>query len=94
MLALMEESIGRNGRTSNSVELHSSSETERTLEMCTPRLRWIPEHSMQMQMPWLIAAQSGSTRNTREKDEQENKYLIHGEERKENIHDGVDHMIL
>ena len=32
--------------------------TERTFEMCVPRLRWIPEHSIHMTIPRLIDTQS------------------------------------
>lgn len=38
----------------------SSRSRERTRDRCVPRLRWIPEHSMQMRAPRLRLAQSGS----------------------------------
>ena len=40
-------------------ELHSSNSTERTLEMLTPRFRWIPEHSMQTRIPRFSDAHVG-----------------------------------
>lgn len=38
---------------------HSSKETDRTKEIWTPRLRWIPLHLMQMNTPKLADAQRG-----------------------------------
>lgn len=38
----------------------SSRSSERTRDRCVPRLRWIPEHSMQMRAPRFRLAQSGS----------------------------------
>ena len=35
---------------------HESRLRERTLEMCVPRLRWIPEHWKQMNSPRLMLA--------------------------------------
>ena len=39
--------------------VHESKFTDRTNEMWVPRLRWIPEQSMQMKMPSLLDAQRG-----------------------------------
>ena len=41
---------------------HLSKVRDLTLDTCTPRLRWIPEHSMQTRIPRLMLAQSGPTR--------------------------------
>lgn len=38
----------------------SSKSRERTLDRCVPRLRWIPEHSMQINAPRLRLAHVGS----------------------------------
>lgn len=43
----------------------SSRPRERTLEMCEPRLRCTPEHSMHMSTPKFKLAHSGSDRNGR-----------------------------
>ena len=43
---------------------HSSSETERTNEMCTPRFRWMPEQRMHMNMPRFADAQRGPAQGT------------------------------
>ena len=39
---------------------HSSRSNDRTRERCVPRFRWTPEHSIQMRIPRLRLAQSGS----------------------------------
>mmetsp|Transcript_4130 Transcript_4130/g.13268 ORF Transcript_4130/g.13268 Transcript_4130/m.13268 type:complete len:247 (-) Transcript_4130:90-830(-) len=39
---------------------HESSATERTLEMCTPSERWMPQHSMQTSVPYGSTAHVGS----------------------------------
>ena len=41
---------------------HLSKVRDLTLDTCTPKLRWIPEHSMQTRIPRLMLAQSGPTR--------------------------------
>lgn len=37
---------------SSSLSLHASMVQLRTKERCTPRLRWMPEHSMHRKMPY------------------------------------------
>lgn len=44
---------------------HSSRSRDRTLEMCEPRLRWMPEHSIQINTPRFKLAQSGSGNNNK-----------------------------
>lgn len=39
---------------------HSSRSSDRTREMCEPKLRWMPEHSMHTKTPRFKLAQSGS----------------------------------
>lgn len=38
---------------------HPSKSSDRTLDMCEPRLRCMPEHSMHMSIPRFKLAQSG-----------------------------------
>ena len=42
---------------------HLSNVSDLTLDTCTPRLRCIPEHSIQTKIPKLMLAQSGPTTN-------------------------------
>jgi len=44
---------------------HSSRLTERTKEMCTPRLRWMPLHRMQMKVPRVADAHLGPAKGAR-----------------------------
>ena len=39
---------------------HSSKSKDLTLDKCVPKFLWIPEHSIQIKVPKLRLAQSGS----------------------------------
>jgi len=54
-------------RTSICSGAHLSRLVDLTLEMCVPRLRWMPEHRMQMKTPILVLAQRGPTRCAHER---------------------------
>lgn len=47
---------------SNKTYGQSSSPRDRTLLICEPRFRWMPEHSMHMRIPKFKLAHSGSVR--------------------------------
>lgn len=51
--------------TATSSRGQSSRSRDRTRDRCVPRLRWMPEHSMQMRAPRLRLAQSGPEKRSR-----------------------------
>jgi hypothetical protein len=46
---------------------HSSRSKDRTREMCDPKLRWMPEHSIHTKTPRFKLAQSGSDDDAKKK---------------------------
>jgi hypothetical protein len=53
-------SLPKFGRLNKYTYGHSSKSKDLTLDKCVPKFLWIPEHSIQIKVPKLRLAQSGS----------------------------------